>query len=81
MNITIFVAFAMEDVGCRNLLKGQSLLTRSPFEYVDMSVKTPYDVEWKRYVRTRIRRLWRNRHCQQALSVFERTTMGTAMRS
>lgn len=56
MSKTIFVAFAMEDVTCRNLLKGQSLLTRSPFEYVDMSVKTPYDEEWKRHVRTRIRR-------------------------
>lgn len=56
MNKTIFVAFAMEDEACRNLLKGQSLHTRSPFDYIDMSVKTPYDEDWKQYVRTRIRR-------------------------
>jgi hypothetical protein len=52
----IFVAFAIEDEKCRDLLKGQSLNTKSPFEYVDMSVKEPYDEEWKERVRTRIRR-------------------------
>ncbi|MDD9730966.1 TIR domain-containing protein [Mameliella sp. AT18] len=53
---TIFVAFAMEDKACRDLLKGQSLHTDSPFEYVDMSVKEPYDTGWKDRVRTRIKR-------------------------
>ena len=52
----IFVAFSMEDVGCRDLLKGQSLNTRSLFEYIDMSVKEPYDTGWKDRVRTRIKR-------------------------
>jgi MTH538 TIR-like domain (DUF1863) len=52
----IFVAFAIEDKTQRDFLKGQSLNTRSPFEYVDMSVKEPYDSEWKERVRTRIRR-------------------------
>jgi hypothetical protein len=51
----IFVAFAKEDERQRDLLKGQSLHTRSPFEYVDMSVKEPYSSEWKDRVRTRIR--------------------------
>jgi nucleoside 2-deoxyribosyltransferase len=32
------------------------LNTKSPFEYVDMSVKEAYDEEWKKKVRTRIRR-------------------------
>ena len=36
---TIFIAFAIEDERMRDFLKGQSLLTNSPFEYVDMSVK------------------------------------------
>ncbi|HBE2486765.1 TPA: hypothetical protein KL344_005780, partial [Escherichia coli] len=36
---TIFVAFAIEDERQRDFLKGQSLNTNSPFEYVDMSVK------------------------------------------
>lgn len=54
--VTIFVAFAMEDVRCRDLLRGQSLSTDTPFEYIDMSVKEPYDQEWKKRVRTRIKR-------------------------
>lgn len=52
----IFVAFAIEDERQRDLLKGQSLNTRSPFEYIDMSVKEPYSSDWKDRVRTRIRR-------------------------
>lgn len=52
----IFVAFAIEDERARDFLKGQSLNTNSPFEYVDMSVKEPYASEWKEKVRTRIRR-------------------------
>jgi hypothetical protein len=40
----------------RDLLTGQSLHTKSPFEYVDMSVKQPYDSDWKERVRTRIKR-------------------------
>lgn len=52
----VFVAFAIEDEGQRDMLKGQSLHTRSPFEYVDMSVKEAYETDWKDKVRTRIRR-------------------------
>ena len=52
----IFVAFAMEDEGIRNMIKGQSLHTKTPFEYTDMSVKEAYDEEWKKKVRTRILR-------------------------
>ena len=53
---TIFIAFAIEDKTQRDFLKGQSLNTTSPFEYIDMSVKEPYDSGWKERVRTRIRR-------------------------
>lgn len=52
----IFIAFAIEDERQRDFLKGQSLHPRAPFEFVDMSVKEPYDSEWKDKVRTRIRR-------------------------
>lgn len=52
----VFVAFAIEDVKMRDLLKGQALHTDSPFEYIDMSVKDPYDSDWKARVRTRIKR-------------------------
>lgn len=52
----IFVAFAIEDETQRNFLKGQSLNTKSPFEYIDMSVMEAYDKDWKERVRTRIKR-------------------------
>jgi hypothetical protein len=52
----VFVAFAIEDETQRDFLKGQSLLTNSPFEYVDMSVKEAYATDWKDKVRTRIKR-------------------------
>ncbi|MEN5041947.1 TIR domain-containing protein [Stenotrophomonas sp. TWI1149] len=55
-NKVVFVAFAIEDVAIRDMLKGQSLNTKTPFEYIDMSVKEAYDEEWKKKVRTRIRR-------------------------
>lgn len=53
---TIFIAFAIEDERQRDFLKGQSLNTNSPFDYIDMSVKEPYDSNWKDRVKTRIRR-------------------------
>lgn len=53
---TVFVAFAIEDERQRDFLKGQSLNTSSPFEYIDMSVKDAYSSEWKEKVRMRIRR-------------------------
>lgn len=53
---TIFIAFAIEDERQRDFLKGQSLCARAPFEFIDMSVKEPYDSGWKDRVRTRIRR-------------------------
>ena len=52
----VFVAFAIEDERQRDFLKGQSLNTKSPFEYIDMSVKKSYSSEWKERVLTRIRR-------------------------
>jgi len=55
-NKVVFVAFAIEDVRQRDFLKGQSLHTKSPFEYIDMSVKDAYDKDWKERVQTRIRR-------------------------
>ncbi len=53
---TIFIAFAMKDERQRDFLKGQSLNTNSPFEYIDMSVKKAYDKDWKDKVKTRIKR-------------------------
>jgi hypothetical protein len=52
----VFIAFAIEDETQRNFLKGQSLHPRAPHEFIDMSVKEPYDANWKERVRTRIKR-------------------------
>ena len=52
----VFIAFAIEDERQRDFLKGQSLHPRAPFEFIDMSVKEPYDENWKERVRTRIKR-------------------------
>jgi hypothetical protein len=53
---TVFIAFAKEDESARNLFTGQRVHPKTPFEFVDMSVKEPYSSEWKERVRTRIRR-------------------------
>lgn len=52
----VFIAFAKEDEGIRNLFTGQRVHPDTPFEFTDMSVKDPYSSEWKERVRTRIRR-------------------------
>jgi hypothetical protein len=52
----VFIAFAIEDERQRDFLKGQSLHPRSPFEFIDMSVKQAYDKDWQEKVRTRIKR-------------------------
>jgi hypothetical protein len=52
----VFIAFAIEDERQRDFMKGQSLSPRAPYEFIDMSVKDPYDKEWKDRVRTRIKR-------------------------
>ena len=43
----VFIAFAIEDEWARNMFKGQSLNTKSPFEFIDMSVKEAYEEGWK----------------------------------
>ena len=50
----VFVAFAIEDERMRDLFKGQSLHPRHPYEFIDMSVKKPYDTEWKEKVSSRV---------------------------
>ena len=55
-NKIVFIAFAKEDETTRNLFTGQRVHPRTPFEFIDMSVKEPYASEWKARVRTRILR-------------------------
>jgi hypothetical protein len=51
----IFISFAIEDVRVRDLLVGQAKNEHSPFEFVDMSVKKPWDSQWKTNCRTKIK--------------------------
>lgn len=51
----IFISFAIEDAYARDFLVGQARNNSSPFEFVDMSVKEPWDSSWKTQCRTRIR--------------------------
>lgn len=51
----VFISFAMEDQSLRDFLVGQARNDNSPFEFVDMSVKKPWDSAWKTNCRTRIK--------------------------
>lgn len=51
----VFISFAIEDETLRNLLVGQARNDNSPFEFVDMSVKQPWDSEWKKKCRSKIK--------------------------
>lgn len=53
----IFISFAIEDEMYRDHLVNQARLERSPFDFMDMSVKQPWsEDEWKRKCRTKIKR-------------------------
>ncbi len=52
----VFIAFAKEDETTRYLFTGQRVHPDTPFEFIDMSVKKPYDTDWKTQTQTRIRR-------------------------
>ncbi|WP_300074212.1 hypothetical protein [uncultured Ruegeria sp.] len=64
----VFIAFAKEDEWARDYLRGQARNEKSPFEFVDMSVKNPYDERWKTQCRTRIR------GCDGAIALVSKNT-------
>jgi hypothetical protein len=51
----VFISFAIEDKWARDYLVGQAKNDNSPFEFVDMSVKEPWDNNWKTRCRTRVK--------------------------
>lgn len=51
----VFISFAVEDKVLRDMLVGQAKNEKSPFEFVDMSVKEPWDAAWKTKCRTKIK--------------------------
>jgi hypothetical protein len=54
-NKRIFVAFAIEDQKTKILFTGQAKNERVPYEFMDMSVKEPWDSNWKSNCRTKIK--------------------------
>ena len=64
----IFISFAIEDENLRDLLKGQARNKNSPFEFVDMSVKQPWDSKWKTNCRIRIK------GCNGVISIITKNT-------
>jgi len=69
-NNRIYVSFAAEDKTYRDLLVGQARNEKSPFEFVDMSAKEPWDEKWKTNCRTRIR------GCDGVIALVSRNTAG-----
>lgn len=55
MSKRIFISFAIEDSTLRDFLVGQARNKKSPFEFVDMSVKEAWDNAWKTKCRTKIK--------------------------
>ena len=51
----VFVSFAIEDAYARDFLVGQARNNKTPFDFVDMSVKEPFDESWKARCRSRIK--------------------------
>jgi hypothetical protein len=51
----IFISFAIEDAYARDFLVQQARDERSPFEFIDMSVKEPWDNSWKTRCRIKIK--------------------------
>lgn len=51
----VFIAFAAEDVRYRDFLVAQAKNEKSPFEFVDMSVKEPWDTKWRTNCRSRVK--------------------------
>ena len=68
----IFISFAIEDKWARDYLVGQAKNENSPFEFVDMSVKEPWDDAWKTRCRTRIK------GCEGVIAMVSKNTAKAA---
>lgn len=55
MKKRIFVSFAMEDETLKQLFCGQAKNAKVPYEFIDMSVKQPWDSSWKTNCKLRIK--------------------------
>jgi len=51
----VFIAFAVEDTKYRTFLVAHARNPKTPFDFIDMSVKEPWDAQWKTNCRTRVK--------------------------
>lgn len=66
----LFISFAVEDSEYRDHLVAQARNHRSPFDFIDMSVKRAWDqAEWKRRCRTKIK------SCDGAIALLSHHTL------
>jgi len=50
----VFLSFATKDKTYRTFLIGQAKRKRSPFELIDVTIKEPWDEQWRTHCRSRI---------------------------
>lgn len=72
MSKRIFTSFAVEDTNLRDMLIGQARKENCPIELVDMSVKVPWDSEWKTKCRTKIK------GCDGVIAIITKNTKNAA---
>jgi hypothetical protein len=65
----IFISFAADDAYARDFLVGQAANAKTPFEFVDMSVKEPWEDSWKIRCRTKIK------GCDGVIALISKKTM------
>jgi hypothetical protein len=51
----VFISFAAEDATYRDFLRGQAKNNNTGFDFIDMSLKEPFDEKWKTQCRSRIK--------------------------
>ena len=65
----VFISFAIEDIEYRDYLVEQARKNNSPFDLIDMSVKTEWkQEEWKKKCRTKIKR------CDGVIALLSKNT-------
>lgn len=66
----VFISFAIEDVQYRDYLVEQARTEKSPFDFIDMSVKQKWnETEWKKKCRTKIKR------CDGVIALLSKNTL------
>jgi hypothetical protein len=64
----VFIAFAVPDKTYRDFLVGHARHPKTPFDFVDMSVKEPWDSKWKTNCRARVK------SCDGMIALISRNT-------